>query len=166
MPDAPKLAVLATGYVAGANSQWGFLVDLACSLSPDRLDRAAQVLAKRTNVSKDSLKRKMEAIHRAQAKGIEAEALKAIGQEKILSDYVKAKKSERVEGLATLSYRMAPDLKEAVQKQLVRVARVLKLTTSDQVFEFLNSVMQEWTPEEIRHAAGDGHTENKDTAPR
>jgi hypothetical protein len=142
-------------------------VEIACSISAKRLDNAAKVLAGSTNGSKDTLKRKMEAIQYAQSRGIETDAIKAIGSSKILSDYIKAKKGERIEELTALTYRMAPDLKDKVQKQFVRIAKTLKLTTSDQLFEFLHSVIVDWTEEEILHAAGEGHdstvTRNSDT---
>lgn len=154
MTDAEQAA---NRYVNGSKALWADIVAVAWVTKPENLDRAAKVLSESAGVGKEALKRKMLAVHYAmRIDSSQMETVVSAGQKAILALYVKGKRSERTEGLATLKWRVAPDLAEAVHKEVWRIAKVLKLKTSDDFWSWLHSQMVTWTTEEILHSAGEG----------
>ena len=151
MTDAEQAA---NRYVNGSKAQWSDVVLLAAATKAENLDRAAKVLSEAAGVGKEGLKRKMLAIHYAIHAGNSPDACIALGQKAIIAQYVKGKRSERTEGLATLKWRVSPDLAEAVHREVWRIAQVLKLKTSDDFWSWLHSQMVTWNELELRHSAG------------
>jgi hypothetical protein len=155
-----NLAICISRFVVGSQAQWQDLVDIACSISAERIDKAAGVLAARARTGKETVLRKMHAIQFLQAKGLEADAIKAIGQAKALSDFTKAKKAERTEDLVMMKFYVSPDFKDRFTTQLWHVGKVLKRKTSEEVLDFCLSLMTV-PDEEIRHLAGEGDAPKK-----
>ena len=154
MSDAEQAA---NRYVNGSKALWADIVAVAWVTKPEHLDRAAKVLSESAGVGKEALKRKMLAIHykmKCDSPAVTVETITAAGQKAVMAGYVKGKRSERTEGLATLKWRVAPDLADEVKKEVWRIAQVLKLKTSDDFWSWLHSQMVTWDVLELRHSAG------------
>ena len=154
--EATELESAATGFVNGSRSQWAELVRIARATLPRNLAQAAKVLAKQAGVGRKGVEVSLKAINRAMAEGLADAQLIEMGREKVIGRYVQGKRSERVDGLVCLTWKIAPELRDDVQREVWRIAQVLGMRTSDQFWEFMLSQMSQWTTDEIRHAAGEG----------
>lgn len=149
-----SLEALSNGYAAKAKEQWTELVHLATTISDRQVDNVAQTLSRATGTGKPGLKKKLEAIRWAYAKCKDTEPIIRAGQEVVLSKYIKSKRAERVEGRAVIKWEIAPELRELVREQVLRVGRIAKLRTSDDFWNFMHAQMQGWDEEFIKHEAG------------
>jgi ribosomal protein L22 len=135
------LIVLATQFGTETRAQWAALCDIACSIEGARVDKAAKFLAERASKEKAGIKRKMEAIQFLATTGLTVDAIKAIGESKTLSQFTKAKKSERTEDLVMMKFYVSSSLKERVTEEFWRLKKLLKIKTSDDAFEFVLSLL-------------------------
>lgn len=161
MSDEVQSASLTEVYVNGANTHWSRLVELALSIPVEQLDRRAEQIARGARTGKSALKRKLEAIQWAYAKCHDKEAIVKAGQEQTLSRFIKSKKAERTEESVVMKWSISPDLKGRVQAEIWRIAKVLGFKTSEEYWEFMHSVMQDWDEATLNHLAGEGQIPQK-----
>ena len=138
-------------------SQWQQLVTIAFALSRDRGDvgQVSHTLARASGTSEDSIKRKIIAIQYAQSRGHSEEVVVKMGQTRVLSEYGKSKKQEKYEQMVNLTFKVPGSVRETVLVEFDRVKRILGISTSEQMFDFIVSQLRASTDDELRHAAGD-----------
>ena len=151
------LADHAQAFVNGKKSEWANLVPIAIALRPKQVDRAAERLAKLAGIGKSTVKRKIEAIRFKNEQGWNEQAITAAGQAPTLASYVDGKTKARTLPLVSFPHRLTKPVRDDLQEQVLRIAKVLHLKTYDEVFCFIVSQIACATDEELLHAAGD-HT--------
>jgi len=145
----------ANQFVANAKGQWTELVKLARNTTPRNRAQAARSLAEAAGVGKSTLLRKLEALHAAMAAGLEDEELIAKGQRWTLAKFIADKRNGRDDEQVVLKWLVSPENRDAAHENFWRIGKILSFTTSDQLWAFLNSQMEQWSDEEIKHAAGE-----------
>ena len=150
-----ELEQIGAGFVSNSRSQWAHLVRLARTVSPAGRDDLARTLAHAAGVGKTTLARKLRAIHEAMKAGLNDDKLIEMGQSAVMAKFVKDKRAERSEDQVVMKWMVASDLKYAVQEEVWRIAQILGLKTSDELWTFLHSVLVGWSTEEIKHLAGE-----------
>src|SRR5258706_1696569 len=95
--DPTKPHVLAPRLVDRTQRAWADLVDISLALPEDRIDSAAETLAKNMGTRKDTVKRKMLSIRHAEQLGHSAADIKKAGQEVTPGRYVKKSNADRYE---------------------------------------------------------------------
>lgn len=152
-----KLDILATRLVNDSRSKWADLVDLTFSLPEQQFDSVSESLSKHMGESKYSLKRKMNAISYAHSLGYTAEDIKKEGQELALSRYAKKLNADKYEDTTVMKWNLPGSLREVTRKNMAGVAKILGFTTSEQLWDFLNSVLADLVanPESLKHLAGE-----------
>lgn len=148
------LAKSAERYVNGSLSRWTELVNIAIALKPKQLEKAAVRLAKLAGESAKTMRQKINAIRLASVENSAAD-IKAAGQAKTIATYVKAKNGARTDKQVLLGWKVAPELRDAAHEQALRVATLLKFTTSNEFWQWLNAQLENTSDEEIRHSAGE-----------
>lgn len=145
----------ANEFVLNARAQWRDLVIVARAIRPDQRSDAARSLSQAAGVGKTTLLRKLEALHLAMKDGLADTALIEMGQAKVLGKYVRDKKNGRQDEQVTLKWMVAPELRDGVHEQFHRIAKLLNMTTSNEVWTFVLSQLSQASDEELRHAAGE-----------
>lgn len=145
-------------------TEWESFVELALMrLSDGPGDLNYELLSERFNVGQDSLKRRVEAIRHAGTLGYSADEIKALGQEKVLSQFIKSRRQEKYSETVMLKWMVPGSQRELIHQQEGRVKKILGLVTSEQFWDFMLSVLRNATDEEIRASAGEqdaeGHKE-------
>jgi hypothetical protein len=150
-------------YAAASAKLWSELVTHALLTKEDRLERLYEELAKSSKSSKQAIKRKIQAVRWAGINGLDREKIIEQGQSAILSGYAKAKKEEHGPQ-RVLSWRVSKSLADAIycenpsQDQdepiVNRIARLLKIETSEQLWEFWHSEYADLSDEQIQNRGG------------
>jgi hypothetical protein len=139
-------------FVSSTKGQWTELVHLALDHRYDR-KRLAASLARLSQSNKETIRRKLAAIDRAARCGIEKEAIIERGQSVILGQYLK--KNGLHEPKEFIRHRVSKRLAEGWRDDVVtRLMKVCELETSDDLFEFLCSLILGMDDLELRHHAG------------
>ena len=139
-------------FVSSSAEQWGNLVRLVLDgENPERL-------AVETKQNIQVLKRKFQAVKHAWESGCSAEAIILSGQNTILSLYAKSKRNGD-EPQRILRWRISKGLADAIQSEdpskdaeeplVNRIARLLHIETSEELWEFFHSVFADWPDEMI-----------------
>jgi len=147
------LAKSAERFVNGSQSQWSNLVDIALGLKPKQLPKAAERLGKLAGVNAKTVLQKLHAIRLA-AQENAASDIKTAGQAKTIATYVKTKNGARTDKQVLLSWKVAPELRDAAHEEALRISRVLGFTTSNEYWTWLNAQLATTTDEELLHSAG------------
>jgi len=124
-----------------------------------------ETLAEESSSNVATMKQKYRAIEHEHEKGLDLEAIIAAGQGPTLSSYARAKKNGHSEPERVLRWRVSrrladaimssetsPDQEEALATRLVRVCG---LKTSEEFWEFINSVFADWSDADLLHHAGE-----------
>jgi hypothetical protein len=140
-------------------ADWERLVAIAVKISKDResIDQISHALAMAGKSSQDSLKRKIFAIQHMQELGYTESEISQMGQTVVLSEHQKTKKAEKYEKKTWLKFALPGSQREIVQIEIARIAKVLNLQTSEQIWDFIMAQLQACTDEELKHAAGGSH---------
>jgi hypothetical protein len=141
-------------YIQSAGSAWSAIVSIAYACGPAHLDREAELLARATNTTRATIKRKFEAVHHKREQGWTEEAITRAGQGATLSSFAASRKERKVEADTILRYRVPVSLGEAWEAQVSRLARLADLKTSEDLIEFLNSVFAGLSDLHIQNWAG------------
>jgi hypothetical protein len=155
MSEPTKLDLFATRAVDRARDTWAALVDMSLLLEEDRVDGAATELSKHMGQSKDNLKRKILAIQHVRSLGNSADDIKKAGQGVILSRYIKARNSERYETTTVMKWNIPGSLREVIRNDMARVARVLGFVTSEQLWDFIHSILVDLNDDALKELAGE-----------
>jgi len=152
MSDFPKT------FATMAQAQWSALVNLVLD------GEDVEVLAKECSMDLALLKRKRDAIRFKREQGFGREVIIANGQSWTLSGYARAKRNgnepqrilrwriSRRLADAIMSSETSPDQEEALVSRLVRVCG---LRTSEDFWEFINSVFADWSDADLLHHSGE-----------
>ena len=146
----------AASFVSNSRSQWAELVRVARRTAPRNRMDTARAMAEAAGVGKTTLARKLEAIHAAMYSGMADDQIIEMGQAKVMSKFVKAKKDERTEPLVYIKFGVSPGLREALVANLWRIGKALKVKTQEGALEFVNALLTDLDEDQIRHLAGDG----------
>lgn len=140
-------------------SDWERLVAIGTKLAKDRdsVDQVATSLSRAGKIGADSLKRKLVAIQHMQNRGYSEIEIAAMGQAIVLAQFQKEKVTEQREKMTRLCFLIPGSQKESVQAELDRVRRVLGLSSSEQLFDFIISQLQQASDEDLKHSAGGAH---------
>jgi len=144
----------ANQFLTSARKQWAELVKIGVRTPPRHLQNAATILASGAGVGKSNLYRKLVAIHTAHDSGLSEDTLVEKGQRWVLAKFQNDKRAARTDSQVVLKWMVAPELRDAAIANSVRVARLLKFTTSNEYWAWLNAQIELATDEEIIHAAG------------
>jgi hypothetical protein len=138
-------------------SEWRDLVAVAVRLQKDReaVRNVAAMLAVKGNSSEESICRKLFAIHFMENAGYSEEQIAEYGQTFVLSEFQKSKEKDKQDKLTVLSWKISGAQRQMVQTELDRVKRVLNIQTSESLWDFLLSVLQGVSDEDLLHAAGE-----------
>jgi hypothetical protein len=150
-----SLADSANAFVNGSRAQWAELVKLARGTKPRNIPDTAKLLAKHTGIGRKSIEVKLKALKQAMAAGRTDADLLALGQEKVVAEYVTVKREKRQDAQVVLKWLVSPEVKAGVIRETVRIAKVLGFRTSEEVWQFLLSQFVQWTPVELLHSAGE-----------
>jgi hypothetical protein len=155
--EPSKLDLAATAAVNLQRGSWDALVDMAVLLPEERIDGAATELSKPMRQGKDSIKRKINAILYCRQLGHSVDEIKRYGQEPVLSRYVKKTNADRYEKTTVLKWNLPGSLREVIRQDMAQISKILDLVTSEQLFDFLHSVLVDLIrhPDELRHLAGE-----------
>jgi len=156
-----RLQVLAMRYITECKSTWADIVMLATALHPKQWDKAAKRLAEQTGGGALTIKRKFKAVAHGISKGFTIEALIARGQEAVMSAYARETKIARTEQLVAFPHRLTPSVRDGLQELYLRIGKVLKLKTYDEVTEFIIADYLTTTDEEIVHRGGESNAKEK-----
>jgi hypothetical protein len=147
-------------FLGASAEQWRALVNIALYTSAERLPLLVEELAG-PNQSKQTLKRKIDAIRSARDSGLDVENILAHGQSKILSLH---RRNGHREPQRMLRWRVSQSLAAAVQSDdpsadqeeplVNRLVRVCKLRTSEELWEFFLSVFADVSDAELMNLAG------------
>ena len=160
VPEGADVSEIANRFVGGAKEQWAHLCRLAFSVKPLGIDRAAKVLSESAHVGAPTLKRKLLAIQYARQQGATLDQVILLGQTSVMGGYVNGKKSERTDEQVVLQWKVEPKLRDAVKKEVLRIAKALGFKTSDEFWLWMHAQMVQWTYEELKHSAGEGQPPN------
>jgi hypothetical protein len=160
LSDGPQvLNALLKDAASALRADWSRLVAIGVKLAKDRqsVDQVANALAKAGKSSEDSIKRKIRSVHHMQDLGYSESEISEMGQTTCLSELQKTKRAETYEKKTWLKFSLPGSQREIVQTELARVATVLKLETSEQLWDFLLAQLRATSDEELKHAAGGAH---------
>jgi len=132
------------------NRQWKEIVELVEECPPELYDITCKALSQSAHIGFDSLKRRVSAVIHARSLGYSCEEIIAAGQEKTMSDYLKSKKQEKYGQTVRMQFEVPGFLRELIQQDFERIKRVLGVATSEDLFDFLHSMFENMTDEEIR----------------
>ncbi len=144
----------ANRFVSSAKGQWSELVRVARSTPPRARTQVARTLAEAAGVGKSTLCRKLEALHMAMNSGLTDDELIRRGQRWVMAKFVTDKRNGRQDSQVCLKWLVSPELRDAAVLNSVRVARLLKFTTSNEYWAWLNAQIELATDEELQHSAG------------
>jgi hypothetical protein len=154
MNEPTQLDILATRLVDRTQRAWADLVDISLALPEERIDSAAETLAKNMGTRKDTVKRKMQAIQYAAALAHSPADIKKAGQEVTLGRYVKKSNADRYEQPTVMKWNLPGSLREVIRKDMARIAKVLGFVTSEQLWDFIHSILVDLTADDLKHLAG------------
>jgi hypothetical protein len=157
LSEPSKLDLAATAAVNLQRGSWHALVDMAVLLPEERIDGAATELSKHMRQGKDSIKRKLNAILYCRQLGHSVDEIKGYGQEPVLSRYIKKTNADRYEKTTVMKWNLPGSLREVIRQDMAQVAKILGFVTSEQLWDFLHSILSDLirNPDELRHLAGD-----------
>jgi hypothetical protein len=138
-------------------SEWRDLVAVAVRLQKDKesVRQIAAMLAVKGNSSEESICRKLFAIHFLENAGYTEERIADYGQTFALSEFQKSKEKDKQDKLTVLSWKISGAQRQMVQTELDRVKTELNIQTSADLWDFLLSLLQSLTKEDLLHAAGE-----------
>ena len=142
-------------YIQSAGSAWSAIVSIAYACGPDHLDRESELLARATNTTKAVIVRKFQAVHHKREQGWTEEAITKAGQGPTLSSFAASRKQQKPEADVILRFRVPASLGESWSELQARIARLAKLKTSEELFEFLHSVFVGLSDLQIQNLAGE-----------
>lgn len=145
--------VLAARAAVELRSEWSTLVELTLALPEDHVKAVAGGLSVHTKVGVDSIERKMNSVRHAASLGFSADDIIAAGQEKTVSTYLKSRRQEKYSDVVRMQFEVPGFLRELISQDLARIKKTLGIATSEDLFDFLHSVFENWTDEEIRQLA-------------
>ncbi len=148
------LAKCAERFVNGSQTQWSELVEIALALKPGQVQKAAERLGKLAQVSPKTVKQKLLAIRLAREAGNTPDQIKQTGASAVLGLFVKTKNAARTDKQVLLSWKVAPELRDAAHAETLRIAQVLGFTTSNELWTWLTAQLATTTDEELLHSAG------------
>ena len=163
-------------FVSSSREQWAAIVTLALACSSDRLEQeVAETLARETSTNAVTLKRKFEAIRYARERGLDEFSIISNGQSQTLSNYMRARKRANSEKQRMLRWRVPASLADAIQSVetsdgqeealQTRLVRVIKLKTSEDFWEFINSVFSDLSDADLLHLCGEHDGKRKRVTP-
>jgi len=145
-------------FVSAASEQWAMLVLVVLE------GQNAEQLAAETKQNVRVLKRKFQAIKHAWESGCSTDLIASMGQNLTLSMYAKAKRNGN-EPQRVLRWRLSKGLADAIQcekpsldvdEPLVnRIVRVLRIQTSEELWEFFHSVFADWSDTMLLNYGGE-----------
>ncbi len=146
-------------FVSSSRESWKAIVEAY------REGITPEALAQEAGSNLATMKQKYRAIEHKHEEGLDLEAIIAAGQGPTLSSYARAKKNGHSEPEKVLRWRVSrrladaimssetsPDQEEALASRLVRVCG---LRTSEEFWEFINSVFADWSDTDLLHHAGE-----------
>jgi len=157
MSDADQLAIMATRFCEASKAQWGAIVFLAANkdLPPKKYDAAAKRLAELSDKGPESIKRGLRAVRYALDQGRSVDELLQQGEKKTRAMYVNGKVKARSAPLVAFPHRLTPEVRDALAELYLRLGKLLKLKTYDEVTEFIVADYLTTTDDEIVHRAGE-----------
>ena len=151
-------------FTRAAESQWKELVVHSLIVTEDKIDMIAAALAMSSKTSKENIKHKILAIRWAVNTQSSVQIIEA-GQSKILSAYRKARRNGLNDPQRLLAWKVSKSLADAIQCEdpspdqdepiVNRIARLLKIDTSESLWEFWHSVFSDLSDDEILHLGGE-----------
>lgn len=151
---AEQLQDLATQWVTGTQSTWGYLVKLAIGLTDKQVVNGAKRLAELTNQNEKTVKLKITAIRYAQKSGMTVEQIIAAGQKAIMSRDVKSRNASRNEKLVCFPHKVTPECRDALKEMCVRLCKIGGFKTYDQCWNFIYADYVTLSDTEIKHLMG------------
>lgn len=139
-------------------SQWESFVDLALIPIGTGQDLNYEALSQEFNVGQDSLKRRVEAIRYAATLGHSSDELKAMGQEKVLSLFIKSRRQEKYTETVVMKWSVPGSQRELVRQQEERIKGLLGLVTSESWWDWVLAQFRNATDEEILASRGEDAT--------
>ncbi len=150
MSEDPKAEELITA----ADEYWKHLVSF-CLTSKEPSERLVIHLS-RNGTHSPGMKRKVDAIRNAVMHGATENQIVGWGQSLTLSAYAIRKKNGNNEKYRQLRWRVPMSLADAVENETVpRIAKVCNLKTSEELWEFINSVFAHMPDHYLRMYAGE-----------
>jgi hypothetical protein len=155
-------------FVTSSHEQWRALVNFSFLCPPDKLEEEINLLAKRVTTTSAGIRRKVEAIRYSKnVAGLSQDDIIKAGQSATLSKFGtrngnKAKEKQRfIRWKVSISLADAIKPKdshtiEEVESLQSRFIRVLKIRTSDEFWDFINSDYADISDEELKNRGGMG----------
>lgn len=167
MPDTTR-----DRYVTSSHEAWRALVNFSFLCPADRLEEEISSLAKRVSSTPAGIKRKVEAIRYGKNTGQSQCEIIEAGQGATLSRYNGRNGHEAKERQRFIRWKLPVSLADAIKPKdnhtieeteslQSRLIRVLKLRTSEQLWEFLLSEFADITDEELKNRGGMGTIKDK-----
>ncbi len=155
---ASQAEILLSRLVVELRSPWHTLVLLTqeyVNADSKSILELTKLLAEQTQTSQDSLNRKIAAIKYFFGLGHTTEEIASWGQSKTLSDFIHARRAEDYEKVVQMRFSLPGSLRELFLQDLDRVKKVLGIESSEQLFEYLHSLLHGISDEEHKHLAGE-----------
>jgi hypothetical protein len=134
-------------------------------LHEEHIREYAAMLASRAKVSKEAMLQKILAVRWAATNGFTSQDIIANGQSRILTAYRKARRNGSEDPQRLLAWRVSKGLADAIQCEdpspdqdepiVNRIARLLHLERSEELWTFWHSVFVDLTDEQILHLGGE-----------
>lgn len=152
-------------FVTSSHEQWRALVNFSFLCPPDRLEEEINALAKRVGTTPAGIKRKVEAIRYGKTTGLTQNDIIKAGQSATLSKYAGRNGKEEKERQRFIRWKVPVSLADAIKPKdghtieeteslQSRFIRVLKLKTSGDFWEFVNSCFSDLSDAELRNLSG------------
>jgi hypothetical protein len=158
---------MSEAYAEAKRAEWRALVQFVFECPESQLEEQVRQLAKDTSSDARTLKRKCDAIRylRDTHNFLGQQDISAYGQSATLRDYKLAFRNGHYEKQRVLSWRVSKSLADAIQTDgslspdseeplVSRLIRVIGIQTSEELWEFWNSVFADLSDEDLKHLAG------------
>ena len=156
---------LASAFTNAAKAQWATLVSFRFTTAPEKMNALIESLTEKGWGTKQSFVMKFRAIESAHNAGLTMPEIVEKGQSAILSMHAIAKKNGHTEKQKMLRWRVSASLADAIMSSetspdqeealATRLVRVCGLKTSEEFWEFINSVFADWSDADLLHHAGE-----------
>jgi hypothetical protein len=137
-------------------NQWREIVLFVDRCPAELYDTACRALSQTAGVGVDSLRRRVSAILHAHSLGYSNEEIIERGQEKAMSEFLTAKKQEKYGQTVRMQFEVPGFLRELIQQDFQRIKTACGFSTSEDLFDFLHSVLENTTDDQFRELAKGG----------
>jgi hypothetical protein len=156
-----KFEILTQRAAVELRSEWATFVELATSINEDAVEATAGALSIVSKVGADSIRRKLYAVQKIKRLGFSVEEIIAMGQEKVLGDVQRARRTESYRETVVMKWSIPGSLRELVSIQQKRIMALLQIGDSTGFWDWWVAQMRNASDEDILATKGE-----EENAPR